>query len=261
MIFVSGAVLEYNYRGLERLSRYGQFLFRRLLRLYPVFWISLIFGIILGILLTPAFLLQHIPGVLFEFTGFYVVLGQGPGLVNLMGWFIAAIVCLYLLYPWLSRLVSRYQLAAIAGLCLVSWGARSLVLTYNIIPLDQFWRWFPLFNAFEFCLGIYIVQKGWFPKKANTSRIIRLLADLSFYVFLFHTLVIGVLLHLISPSNWLVMLDNAIAMNNLAAGYALYYIETMAAVLIVSWIAMKVDIRIQRWILRQDRVKKFLAAG
>jgi peptidoglycan/LPS O-acetylase OafA/YrhL len=256
MIFVSGAVLEYNYRGLERVSGYAQFIFKRFIRIYPAFWMSLI----LGIFLFPILIQNNLSGALFEFTGYYVILGKGPGLINEMGWFIAAIFSLYLLFPYLSGLVRKYHLYALIGICLLSWGLRSVVLTYSLIPLDQFWRWFPLFNAFEFCLGIYLVQNRWYPQKANVYPVVRSLADLSFYVFLFHVIIIRVFMIDVAQLRPLVSFDNTLAMNNLYAGYTIYYCQMMAAVLLVSWIAMKADARIQRWILQREAVKKFLGS-
>ena len=191
MILISGAVLEYNYQGLEKLHGYLQFLFRRFIRLYPAFWMSLI----LGLIAFPAVWQNNLPSLLFEFTGFFVVLGQGSGNINNMGWFIATIVSLYILFPWFSKIIWKYGLGALVGFCLMSWGLR--YFTYNIVPLDLFWRWFPLCNAFEFCLGIYIVQTGLYPKKANTSAVIKELSDLSYYVFLFHTMVIFYMLRIL----------------------------------------------------------------
>jgi peptidoglycan/LPS O-acetylase OafA/YrhL len=132
------------------------------------------------------------------------------------------------------------------------------VLTYNLVPLDLFWRWFPLFNAFEFCLGIWIVQKAWYPKKENASQVIRKLADVSFYVFLFHVIIFDVFRTYVVQLRPLIAFDNAVAMNDLYIGYSLYYLQMMAAVLAVSWIAMEADNRLQAWILRQEPVKKFL---
>jgi len=257
MIFVSGAVLEYNYRGLERISGYSQFLFRRFIRLYPAFWMSLI----LGIILFPAVAQQNIAGVLFEFTGFFVILGKGPGIINIMGWFIAAIFSLYILYPWFSQLVRRYQFGCIIALCLITWGSRSLVLTYNLIPLDLFWRWFPLFNAFEFCLGIYLVQNAWYPKKENVYPLIRMLADLSFYVFIFHVVVGYVFILDIETLRPLIAFNNVIAMNNITIASTLYYLEMLAAILLVSWVAMKVDNRLRKWIMQQNVIRTFLKSG
>jgi len=256
MIFVSGAVLEYNYQSISRVSEYLQFIFKRFIRLYPAFWMSLI----LGIILVPALFFGNPLGVLFEFTGFYIVLGKGSGIVNSMGWFIATIFCLYLLYPALTNIVRKYHLWALAVMCIISWGLRSLVLSNNLIPMDLFWRWFPLFNVFEFCLGIYIVQRTWYPVKENTYPIIRRLADLSFYAFLFHVIVIRVFFpqpaDILQP---LIAFDHAIALNNLAIGYTLYYVQMLAAIIIISWIVMILDNRIQHWIMRQERVKRFMS--
>jgi peptidoglycan/LPS O-acetylase OafA/YrhL len=256
MIFVSGAVLEYNYRGLDRVSGYAQFIFKRFIRIYPAFWMSLI----LGILLFPLVLQNHLYGALFEFTGYYVILGKGPGLINEMGWFIAAIFSLYLLFPYLSAFVRKYQLYALVVLCLVSWGLRSVVLTYSLVPLDQFWRWFPLFNAFEFCLGIYLVQNRWYPMTENVYPAVRRLSDLSFYVFLFHVIIFRVFLLDVEQLRPLISFDTMLAMNNLYVGYTIYYLQMMLAALIVSWIAMEADAGIQRWILQRESVKKFLGA-
>jgi peptidoglycan/LPS O-acetylase OafA/YrhL len=255
MIFVSGAVLEYNYRGLERLSEYQQFVFKRFIRLYPAFWMSLI----LGIIAFPIVLQNNLLGALFEFSGFYVILGKGPGVINFMGWFIATIFSLYVLFPYLSRFVRKYQLTAIIVLCILSWGFRSIVLTYDLIPLDLFWRWFPLFNAFEFGLGIYIVQNRWYPKKENIYPVIRKLSDLSFYVFLFHVIIIQVFLLDVDKLQPLVAFDHGIAMNNLYISYTIYYVQMMVSILTVSWIAMQADKRVQRWILQRESVKKFLS--
>ena len=60
----------------------------------------------------------------------------------------------------------KIPVSAVIGFCILkAWGLRFLLLTYNPVPLDRFWMWFPLCNAFEFCLGIYIVQAGLYPKR------------------------------------------------------------------------------------------------
>jgi peptidoglycan/LPS O-acetylase OafA/YrhL len=253
IILISGAVLEYNYQGIEKLHGYLQFLFRRVVRIYPAFWMSLI----LGIILTPALLWQINPAtLLFEFTGFFVALGQGNGNINVMGWFVAAIMSLYFLFPWFSKIMRKYGLAALIGFCAMSWGLRFLILTFDIVPIANFWRWFPLCNAFEFCLGIYIIQTGFYPKTVNTSPVILGLADVSYYVFLFNVLII----QFFNPNwpNWLLHLDAALAFNNIPVYGSMYYFQVMGILLVVAWIVMKIDDRIRSWIMRQDRVKKFL---
>ncbi|MFZ1897772.1 acyltransferase family protein [Methanoregula sp.] len=263
LILISGAVLEYNYQGIEKLHGYLQFLFRRFIRLYPAFWMSLILGLILFVVLSPlissAVWLNSIPSLLFEFTGFFVVLGQGPGNINNMGWFIATIVSLYILYPWFSKIIRKYGLGALAGFCLMSWGLRYLILTYNIVPINLFWRWFPLCNAFEFCLGIYIVQANLYPKKVNTSPVIRELSDLCYYIFLFHTIVITAFVkYLAYPPSPLAVFDYSILPNNPYAANTIDYFQMMIAVFVVSWIAMKIDARIRAWIMQRDAIRNFL---
>ena len=252
MILISGAVLEYNYQGLEKLHGYLQFLFRRFIRLYPAFWMSLIVGLIAF----PAVWQNALPALLFEFTGFFVVLGLGPGNINIMGWFIAAIVSLYIFFPWFSKIMWRYGLGALIGFCVISWGLRFLLLTYNLVPVDLFWRWFPLCNAFEFCLGIYLVQTGLYPKKENTSPVIRELSDLSYYVFIFHVLVISVFMTYLVKS--LGVFDVGLVSGNLPVSLTIFYLQMMIGILVVSWIVMKMDTGLRSWVLQRDSVKKFL---
>lgn len=252
MIFVSGAVLEYNYRGLEQVSEYAKFIFKRFIRIYPAFWMSLI----LGILLFPAVLQNNIWELLFEFTGFFVILGKGPGLINIMGWFIAAITSLYLLFPFFSRLIRKYKLCALIGFCIISWGLRVVISTTNLIPLNLFTYWFPLCNAFEFCLGIYIVQNKWFPSKKNIYPDIRKLADLCFYIFLFHIIIIHIFVLDVQP---LMTFDKWISGDNPYIGYTIYYFQMLATILVVSLIAMEIDKKIQMWILQRESVKKILS--
>ena len=254
LILVSGAVLEYNYQGIEKLHGYLQFLFRRFIRIYPAFWMSLIFGLIL----TPALLWTIKPGaLLFEFTGFMVIFGQGN--INSMGWFVGTIILLYILFPWFSKIMRKYGLAALVGFCALSWGLRAYTVT--IPSLGLFWRWFPLCNAFEFCLGIYIIQTGFYPKNETRSRVIRGLSDVTYYVFLFNALVIQLFAgnQLINGhQNPLLVFDNAIAGGNVAVQASIYYFQMMAGVLAISWVAMKIDGRIQRWIMQRDGVRAFL---
>ncbi|NMB78846.1 MAG: acyltransferase [Methanomicrobiales archaeon] len=252
MIFISGAVLEYNYAGLEKLHGYAQFLFRRFVRLYPAFWMSLVVSLICFPLLWQNGLID----VLFEFTGFFIVLGQGPGYINLMGWFIAAIVSLYILFPWFSQVMRKYGFPALVGFLVISWGLRFLLTTYNLGPVELFWRWFPLCNAFEFCLGIYLVQAGLYPKTPTRSPVVRELSDMSYYVFIFHIVVIDIFLSYLLST--LGMFDVSLVSGNYPLADTIWYIQMMAGVLIVSYLVMKIDSRLQKWILQQDTVRRFL---
>jgi peptidoglycan/LPS O-acetylase OafA/YrhL len=254
LIFVSGAVLEYNYKRIEHFSQYSRFLFKRFIRLYPAFWMSLL----LGILLSPSLLQNGLFSTCMEFTGFFIVLGQGPGFLNSMGWFIGTIFLLYMLFPWFSRVISKYRLGAVIGFCILSWGLRFLLLTYNLVPLDRFYMWFPLCNAFEFCLGIYIIQAGLYPKKENNYPIVRILSDLSFYVFLFHNIITDAFFLDARNQGPFYNFIFVLGMHTTELGYPLWYLGVTVVILLVSMTAMVIDGRIQKIILKNEKVRQFL---
>jgi peptidoglycan/LPS O-acetylase OafA/YrhL len=251
LFFVSGAVLEYNYKGIERFSEYVKFLVKRCIRLYPAFWMSLV----LGIILFPVVLNAGFFNVIFEFTGFYVILGQGPGNINIMGWFIAAIMSLYLLFPLLSIIVKKYQFSSIVIFLLVSFLCRFFLITYNVVPLDRFYMWFPLCNLFEFGLGIYIVQNKLYPQNVTNHPIIRQLSDLSYYVFLFQVVIFDLFLGY-TVNN--IQLFEIFTFNPRIISYLCDYCIMMATLLLISWVAMMLDKRIQKKISASDTVRKFM---
>jgi peptidoglycan/LPS O-acetylase OafA/YrhL len=254
IIFVSGAVLEYNYKGIERFSEYVKFLFRRFIRLYPAFWMSLV----LGILLFPVLLELGLINIFFEFSGFFVVLGEGPGYINPMGWFIAAIFSLYILFPYLSKIMKKYQISALLSSLVIGYSSRMLLFTYNLIPLDLLYYWFPLCNLFEFCLGIFIVQNKRYPEHAKDHPVIRQLSDLSFYVFLFHIVIFREFFWGSEFSIRMRIFANDLGLGNSFLGYTIWYLMVMGAVILVSWIAMMIDKKIQQAIMQNDTVKTFL---
>jgi peptidoglycan/LPS O-acetylase OafA/YrhL len=257
MIFVSGAVMEYNHEKIDGFSAYGKFIFRRFIRLYPAYWMSLILAIML-----PPWIYRGGPmGMVIEFTGFFFLLGQGAGYLNNMGWFIGTIFCLYLLFPFLSGMVRRYRLRALLLLMLVSYLSRFLLLTYDPdSSSDLLFRWLPLANLFEFCLGIYLVQNALYPK-AITSPLVRRVSEYTFYVFLFHNVVISLFIYDVSTNGGIINLYlQSIA--NLTGDffliYTLWFVIIMGSVLVVSWCAMLIDGRVHEAILGNARVRRFL---
>jgi peptidoglycan/LPS O-acetylase OafA/YrhL len=255
MIFVSGAVIEYNYKGIEHVSDYVKFMFKRFIRLYPAFWMSLFFGL----LVFPIVLKAGIFNIIFEFTGFYVILGQGLGIINKMGWFIAAIMSLYLLFPYLTKIVRKYQFSAIVAFMLISFFIRFLLLTYNVVPLDHFYRWFPLCNLFEFGLGIYIIQTKLYPRDMTSHPTIRQLSDLSYYVFLFHWIVITALFYYTVNGVQIFYFCKILELYSYPViNNTIDYCVMIALVLLVSWTAMMLDKKIQQKISASDAMKTFM---
>lgn len=250
MFLISGAVLELTNKNIKDSQDYCRFLFKRFIRIYPAFWISLLAAIIL-----LPFLWQGAPGNAFlQFSGFVIVMGQAA--LNPAGWFVGAIFCLYVLFPWISRIVRKYRLYAVVGFCILSWSMRFFFSTYYSVPIDSFVRWFPLCTVFEFSLGIYLVQAGLYPKKSNDSALIRLLAEISFYAFIFHYVIITSIKVYLFPA--LFRLDTLIALDNYNGAVTLFYGQMMASVLFISWIMMKIDTRLHNWIFQRDVVREFL---
>jgi peptidoglycan/LPS O-acetylase OafA/YrhL len=265
LIFVSGAVLEYNYKRIEGYWEYLKFLFKRCIRIYPAFWLSLLFGLFLNIALTSSaageIIRNNLFYIIFEYTGFFVILGQGPGFINTMGWFIGTIILLYLLFPWLSQFVRKYQLIAIIAIMIVTYSSRWLFFTYNALLPDLLWRWFPLCNLFEFCLGIYVIQMNFYPKNVKSYPIIHEIAELSFYVFLFHVIVIQVFTVGLGYGQVITgFFDMLFSQFPVLIQNIFRYMIIEITVLLVSIAAMKIDRKIQECIRQNQRVRDFLTS-
>lgn len=162
-----------------------------------------------------------------------------------MGWFIGTIFCLYMLFPWLSRFIKKYRVSALLSLLVISYLSRYLLFPSAFTPSSQMYLWFPLCNLFEFGLGIYIIQHNLYPKNLTDYPLIGRLAELSFYVFLFHMILI-----------WRIIPMLPITESPLV--YTVSYFFMMGMVLLVSWIAMVFDSKIQQIIQQNETVKRYL---
>jgi peptidoglycan/LPS O-acetylase OafA/YrhL len=254
MIFVSGAVLEYNYKKIERFSEYMRFLFKRFIRLYPAFWMSLLFSIILF----PWVLQNGLFSTFMEFTGFFFLLGQGPGYLNTMGWFIGTIFCLYVLFPFLSKIVKKYRLWSLLIFLAISYLSRFLLFSYTTNPLNILPMWLPICNLFEFGLGIYLIQNTLYPKTVNNYPFIQKLSELSFYVFLFHTIITDAFFLDLQNKGPIYYFFANLGMRTTEISYPLWYFGLMLTILIISGIAMIIDEKLQKKILQNVKVRQFL---
>jgi peptidoglycan/LPS O-acetylase OafA/YrhL len=186
-IIVSGAVLELTYIPAGNVREYLHFIGRRILRLYPAMWISLVFAAVIAVLAGT----RINPVTLFwSFTGFVSFAGRNFGQLNPVVWYIGLLMSLYLVYPLLHGMIHKRP--GISLLCLFT---VSLVSTYIIntgIPTIGFdsnfttAKWFPLCSIFYFGLGIFLVRMGWYPDWKDFKGTGQLLGELSFYIFLFH---------------------------------------------------------------------------
>ncbi|MFZ1898387.1 acyltransferase family protein [Methanoregula sp.] len=196
-LLISGCVLEYNYgkkvwdAGTK--FDYIQFIEKRLLRIYPAFWFSMLLAVILTTyVLTSANVLRDL---ILPLTGFYFFLtklGSPAPPINGVTWFVGTIVCLYLMYPLLSRILKRNGVQGLIAILLVAGSIRIILNAED----PTAWYWFPLSRMAEFALGIYIIQAGYYLKTINTSKIIAFASDFSFPVFLTHYIAIPLLIEL-----------------------------------------------------------------
>jgi len=182
-ILASGAVIEYAYGKKIRTITFSEFISKRLLRLYPAYWISILFAVAM----VPALLNKDLIEWIRTISGFYVYLNPyipfdtwTGGSIQSMGWFIGCIVGLYFFYPMTTEFLSKYREGGLFAIGILSWG-----MSLALLPDESISYWFPLTRLFTFALGIYLVQNELYPRWESTSLTIYL-GELTFYIFLVH---------------------------------------------------------------------------
>ncbi len=199
-------------------SGYGHYLFKKLKRIYPLYWLSVPVAVI-GFVLAQVTLEKEFPnlipnGLLIDlmgsFTGFYAWWGLWGGPYNPPSWYISLIMSLYVLAPVIVYCLHRWSLTTLAVLFCISAGSRWYVGQWGLPFIDTslldqvegwFYRqygfmpgrpgdWFPPCRLFEFGLGIYMGLKlpgsFWSCVQLPASGVIKKLSDLSFPLFLVH---------------------------------------------------------------------------
>jgi peptidoglycan/LPS O-acetylase OafA/YrhL len=196
-LIISGAILQLKYGNGK--YKYLQFLTKRFSRIYPIYYISLLFGIAVYCLrswyftgnLLSSFSRLKIEDIILSITGSYAFVGKWGGPFNDASWYIALIISMYILFPFLSVQIKRKPRLSIAILFLISFVSRSILGVYKILPYRPL-DWFPLCRIFEFSLGIYlavILHRALFykPKLSfNLNKFIYFVSELSFPLFLIH---------------------------------------------------------------------------
>lgn len=187
-IAISGAVLEYTHGSkINSGFDYKKFIFKRLMRIYPAYWLSLI----IALAANPG-LISTLPydEFLKSFSGFQVYFQEYGGQINNMGWFIGLIVTLYLLYPMLSKILKLYGFPALVFIILFS-SFVTVTIPPGYIGANSYWN--PLARLANFSIGIYLIQVKVYPKAVNKSVLLKFLSDLSFPVFLVHCTLLRIL--------------------------------------------------------------------
>ena len=161
-------------------------MFWRLVRLYPAYWLSLLFAIMLLLYANG----HTFGNLIWQFSGFSAFVGQWGGFLNPVGWYIGLLVSLYLLFPFLSTAMERKPwliliTVLIIQVVMTSW-INSTVVNLPLPNMILVARWFPLCNLFYFGIGIFIVKTGYYLQWEDTTGVLSWLGKLTFYVFLFH---------------------------------------------------------------------------
>ncbi len=208
-LVISGAVLKLNHPSV---NDYKEFITKRLCRIYPAYWCSLIL-ILAGYAITSQLPHMGPKNIILSITGMYAFVGKWGGPISSVYWFIGLIVVLYFTYPIIVDLIHKHSYAALFVLFVVS-----ILSRWYLGKIEGDTRmvdWFPLCRIFEFGLGVFIVEKGLYLKTITRSKAIYILSALSFYVYLIHDPLRFVLQ--ISPISYVVLL--------LLSSYALYLVD------------------------------------
>ncbi len=196
-LVVSGLLLELNYD--RKKEDYKDWIIKRLLRIYPTYFLSLSVGIFMHY-----FSLNYTHGVypsysnldfwhwLCSLLGFCAFFGFWGGPFLTTGWFIGLIVVLYFLFPFLSRICRISPEKFLMGVFILSIFSRILLVNNYIRLPGNPLEWFPFARIFEFGMGIYLairVQRRLlkvFNKNTRITSVLRFFAELSFPLFLVH---------------------------------------------------------------------------
>jgi len=231
---LSGLALELKY-GTQQI-KYKDFIIRRVLRIYPLYYLSLILGILIYASEHHAIALHWYDAFLAA-TGLYAFAGEWGGPFIVTSWFLGPIFVMYFIYPALSSSMAKYNKMSVLVLLLLTSIAFRLLIGNGILPLpNRPLDWFPLCRVFEFGLGVYIgkafVHSNCFRFKFRYSLLnnfLATLAILSFPLFLVHIIFRFVITDLV----------------NLGITIPLAIIIYIILVLFLSWVITIIAQRIQ----------------
>jgi peptidoglycan/LPS O-acetylase OafA/YrhL len=197
-LFLSGLSLQIQYGS--KTYHYGKFLVKRFLRIYSIYYMSLIIGITVFIYIGyqkngsvfSRLSSLNFSDLILSLTGFYAFFGKWGGPFVKTSWFIGLIVTLYFAFPFLSKCIKKNPHLWILLLFLISVISRFIITEYTDSS-DRFIRWFPLCRIFEFSFGIYLATVAkpslWYVlnnKSSVLEKTFEFIGKLSFPLFLIH---------------------------------------------------------------------------
>jgi peptidoglycan/LPS O-acetylase OafA/YrhL len=197
-LFISGVSLQLQYGS--RSYKYIDYMLKRILRIYPVYYLSLIIGIVVFLyrdyqktgIVFSCLASFNIQDLMLSLSGFYVFFDKWGGPFVRTSWFVGLIISLYFVFPFLSKCIRKNPHVWIIIFFLISFVSRYLITRYTSYPFHLF-RWFPLCRIFEFSFGIYlaVVVKSslWYVLNTKFSllqKTFEFIGKLSFPLFLVH---------------------------------------------------------------------------
>jgi peptidoglycan/LPS O-acetylase OafA/YrhL len=192
-LFVSGISLANSNLYIDSWKKVKEFYRKRLLRIYPVYYISIIFSIIIqpNILQKTFTPMDYIKTVL----GMQALGARTEadiyGKINGPLWFLTPLIFLYILFPLLAYAIRKRPHISIIVIFAINQVSLYLFSISNVF-FGANW-WFPLCVVFEFSLGIYLIRLGVYPKMVSRNKVIIYLANISYYLYLMNAplLVLG----------------------------------------------------------------------
>lgn len=191
-IFISGSMLEYTYtpiKNMKGLFNFYRHRFTKIIPAYTLVWLIALTTIIFTSLNSLSY--YDITTWVLDYTGLmYLRMIPDVILPNILplGWFIGLLSILYLIFPFLSNGIKKYPYISISALFIISYG---LAYYFNT---NNWYSWsyvFPACRLFEFGLGIFIVQKGLYPKVTYNNANLKNLVDNIFYIYLVHQILLN----------------------------------------------------------------------
>jgi peptidoglycan/LPS O-acetylase OafA/YrhL len=163
-VFISGFSLMYTSKAFEHVRDIGPFYINRLKRIYPMYWLSLWFTVML---FREVKVIDWITYIL----GFNIVDG-----INGVYWFLTPLLELYALFPLLSYAMARWPHVSILSLLIVEVANRYYGITGGMSAF---------YYVFIFGFGMYLARMKLYPK-ISSNKITTWLGRLSFPAFLVH---------------------------------------------------------------------------
>lgn len=188
-IFVSGYTLASRYKRLETEKDIAQYFKKRIIRIYPIWWIGLLLEfIVFGIFnINPNPYSENffsVTGLLYQFIGahgfFKADMDIGGGHIE---WFIGVILVYYIIYA----IIAKYAKDDIEIL-IISFAIYIIFNLYHILNTG-FYLYYPIFltGIFAGRYSLLNLTKSYFSKiPLSVQRIIRFISQASFATYVIH---------------------------------------------------------------------------